>query len=41
MPIATGKLISSPTTTADQFLTMSNYSDTLSKSFKIFPVIIK
>jgi len=37
--IAAGKLISSPTTA--QFLNKSNFSDTLSKIFKIFPVIIK
>jgi len=35
--IATGTLISSHTTA--QFLTKLNFSDTLSKSFKIFPVI--
>jgi len=34
--IATGKLMRSPTT--DQYLTKSNFSDILSKTFKIFPV---
>jgi len=35
--VATGKVISSPITA--QFLTKSHFSDSLSKTFKLFPVI--